>query len=61
MKTGLGCLFTLLIFALLCVVSWWIVYGLLFAVCWCFNIAFFGARIVTGIWILMILIGGLFK
>ena len=61
MKTALGCLSALFIFAGLCAVSWWIVYWLLYALCWCFNMAFFGARIVTGIWILMLLIGGLFK
>lgn len=56
-----GCLWALLIFVLACVVSWWAVYGILYLICWCFELAWFSWKVVTGVWLLLFLLGGLFK
>lgn len=58
---GLGCLFALLIFVLAVTVSWWMLYGILYLICLCFEWAFFSWKLVTGVWLILFLLGGLFK
>ena len=57
---ALGCLFAVLIFVLLCAVSWGITCGLVYLVTLCFKWTFSWA-IATGIWLLMILARSVFN
>lgn len=56
-----GCLFALLVFVLTVIVSWWMLYGILYVICLYFEWAFFSWKLVTGVWLILFLLGGLFK
>ena len=56
----MGCLFALIIYAVLAVLSWGFVAGLSFLICACFGFAW-SIKVATGVWLILYLLGAMFS
>lgn len=50
----------LIFFAILLTISLLVTCGIIWLICWCFNITFV-LKIAIGIWLILLLLGGTFK
>lgn len=56
----LGCLAAVVIFAAVCAISWAVTCGFVYLITLCFDLTFSWA-IVTGVWLIICLLNGIFK